>query len=147
MSGGFSVRLPAVDELSARVSIAGSDVRSALGHLQLNACLMTDSARLSAALDGFSQFWQGAVQSSASAIDATSAEMAQAAVQYGTVDSTVMVDPSLTKEFVSLELSGNSGLADTMLGPLLPNAKPDISDPMGPLLPGLPPTGTSGSGP
>ena len=147
MSGGFSVRLPAVDELSARVSVAGSDVRAALGHIHLNGCLMTGSARLSAALDGFSQFWQGAVQSSASAIDATASQMASAAVQYGNVDSSVMVDPSLTKEFVSLELSGNSGLATTMLGPLLPRATPDVSNPMGPLLPGLPPTGASGSGP
>ena len=145
MSGGFSVRLPAVDELSARVSLAGSDVRSALGNIQLNACLLTGSARLSAALDGFSQFWQGAVQSSAQAIDATAAEMAQAAVQYGNVDSTVMVDPSLTKEFVSLELSGNSGLATTMLGPLLPRATSDTSNPLSPFLPGLP--GSNGGGP
>lgn len=147
MSGGFSVRLPAVDELSARVSLAASDVRSTLGSIELNACLMTGSARLTAALDGFSQFWQGAVQSSASAIDATAAEMSQAAVQYGNVDSTVMVDPSLTKEFVSLELSGNSGLATTMLGPLLPRATPDVTAPLSPLLPGLPPTGSSGGGP
>lgn len=122
MSAGFQVSLPALDELSARVAIAGSDVRSTLGSVELNACLVTDSPRLSAALDGFSQFWQGAITQSSASIDTTAIQMSQAAIAYGTVDSTVMVDPTLTKAFVQETLDGNSAEAGLLIAPLLPGA-------------------------
>lgn len=119
---GFQVSLPALDALSARVVVAGGDVRSALGSMQLNACIDAGDAKVSAAIDEFTQFWQGAVQGAAQAVDTTGADMAAAAQQYGQVDSTVMVDPSLTSAFAQATMSGNSGLTSLLLGPLLPGA-------------------------
>jgi hypothetical protein len=117
---GIKVSLPALDELSARVLVAGSDTRAALGTMQLNACIDAGDAQVSAALDEFSQFWQGAVKGAGQAIDQTGSQMSAAAQAYGQVDSTVMVDPSLTSAFASETLSGNGGEAALLLGPLLP---------------------------
>ena len=118
----IQVSLPALDELSARVAIAGGDVQSALGRMEFNACIDSGNPALSEAIDGFTQFWQSAVKGGAQAIDNTAGLMAAAAAQYGHVDSTVMVDPSLTASFTSMTLDGDSGEAQLLLGPLLPGA-------------------------
>jgi hypothetical protein len=134
---GFEVSLPAVDELSARVAIAGSDIRGALGGLQLNVCLDTGNGELSAALDGFTQFWQTAVHDAADAVDSTATAMNQAAVQYGVIDSTAMMDPTITSAFVNAAISGDAGATELWLGPLLPGAS--VSGVTPPLLPGFSP--------
>lgn len=121
---GFQVSLPAIDALSARVLIAGNDVRSALGSMQLNACYDTGDARVSAAMDEFGQFWDAAVKGGAQAIDDTGAAISAAAQQYGQVDSTVMVDPGLAAAFAQATMDGNSGEASLLLGPLLPGTGP-----------------------
>jgi hypothetical protein len=113
MAPQIQVSLPAVDELSARVLIASSDVKGALGSMQLN-------ADVGAAIDEFSQFWQSAVSDASAAIAQTGQAMASAARQYGQVDSTVMVDPALTAAFTQDTLDGNSGAAQMLLGPMLP---------------------------
>jgi hypothetical protein len=120
MAPQIQVSLPAVDELSARVLIASSDVKGALGSMQLNVCVDAGNADVSAAIDEFSQFWQSAVSDASAAIAQTGQAMASAAQQYGQVDSTVMVDPALTAAFTQDTLDGNSGAAQMLLGPMLP---------------------------
>lgn len=116
----IQVSLPALDALSARVAIAGGDVRSALGAVEYNACIDAGNPALSAAIDSFTQFWQSAVKGGAEAIDNTAGLVSAAAAQYGHVDSTVMVDPSLTAAFTSMTMDGNQGEAQMLLNPFLP---------------------------
>lgn len=120
--GGFQVSLPAVDALSFRVSVAASDVRSALGSLRAEACIDTGDAELSAALTSFQQLWQAFTEGAGQALDATASSVAAAAAAYQQVDATAMVDPSLTTAFARAAASGDGGAAQLLLGPLLPGA-------------------------
>lgn len=135
MAPHIQVSLPAVDELSARVLIASSDVKGALGSMQLNVCLDAGNADVSAAIDEFSQFWQAAVADASTAIAQTGQAMSNAAMQYGQVDSTVMVDPALTTAFTQDTLDGDSGAAEMLLGPMLPGFG-TTSGSANPLIPG-----------
>jgi hypothetical protein len=117
---GFRVSVEAVDALSFRVATAASDVRSAAGQLQADACYATGDAALDGALGHFQQFWQGFSQEAAATVDDTAAKIAAAAQAYHHVDTTVMVDPSLTQAFLQATASGNSGTAQLLVAPLLP---------------------------
>jgi hypothetical protein len=102
----FEVSLPAVDALSFRVGVAGSDAQSAAGQLRANACYATGSSALDGALSEFQQFWDSFTQASASDVDTTAATIAAAAAAYHQVDTTVMVDPALTSAFMRASMGG-----------------------------------------
>ena len=134
--GGFSVQVPAVDALSFRVQAAASDVRSAEGKLAATSCVDAGYADLTGSLGIFQQFWSSFTDGAASSVASTASAISSAAVQYQTVDSTVMVDPSITSAFVQSTLDGNDGMSQLLLGPLLPGAT--TSPPASPTTPGLP---------
>lgn len=117
---GFQVSVQAVDALSFRVLAAASDVRSAAGQLQANACYATGDTALDGALAQFQQFWQGFTQDAARVVDDTAAQVAGAAQAYHQVDTTVMVDPGLTQAFLQAAATGDSGTAQLLVAPLLP---------------------------
>ena len=147
--GAFSVAVPAVDALSFRVAAAASDVRSAEGKLAANSCLDTGYGDLSGALSSFQEFWQSFTDGAAQSVEGTASSIAAAAASYQSVDSHVIADPGLTSAFVNASVSGNDGLAQLLIGPLVggggPPAAPTTPGLSG--LPGLPAGGpATGSG-
>jgi hypothetical protein len=138
--GAFEVSVPAVDALSFRVLTAASDIRSAEGKLTSQACVDTGYPELSGALSEFQTFWQSFTNETAGAVEGTGGNIAAAASAYQTVDSTVIADPALTSGFVSATMSGNDGLAQLLVGPMLggPSAPPSAGASGLPGLPGLP---------
>jgi hypothetical protein len=132
--GAFSVSVPAVDALSFRVLAAASDIRSAEGKLRANACTDVGYPDLTGALSSFQGFWDSFTDGTASAVEKTGGNISAAATAYQTVDSTVMVDPSISSSFVSSTLSGGGGAAQMLLGPLLPGAG-STAPSLGPPLP------------
>jgi hypothetical protein len=122
--GGFQVRTPVVDALSFRVSVAASDVRSALGSMKATMCVDTGDPELSGALSSFQTFWQSFTEGSAQGVDSTAGSMSAAAVAYQQVDTHVMVNPALSSAFMHASASGDSGTAQLLLGPMLPGGMP-----------------------